>query len=129
MTDFGTDLYCVDDIRPTFDLVSGRTGLAQALARRLSTPRGGLFYDTTYGLDLRAYLNADLDQGDAFRLEAAAASECERDERVARATAEVTFDQVAETLTIRIDIVPADGEAFRLVLDVTAVTVALLEVA
>lgn len=127
MADFGTDLHCVDDIRPTFEMATGRLVLAQALARRLATPRGGLFYDRTYGLDLREYLNADFEPGDTFRLQAAVAAECERDERVDRASATATLDPVAHKLTIRVSIVAGD-EAFSMVLEVTAVTVELLSV-
>ena len=36
--------------------VSGVAALTQALLRRLTTPRGGLFYDPNYGTDIRAWV-------------------------------------------------------------------------
>lgn len=127
-TDFGIDVSCVADIDPTFALVSGRRALAQALARRLSTPRGGLFYDGTYGYDLRSQLNAAVDDfGGTFAIAAAVEAEVEKDERVLAATAEVTFDASTERLRVAIAIMAADGP-FALVLGVDAVTVEILSV-
>ena len=57
--DLGTDIStpAALDIDPSFATVSGATCLAQALARRLVTPRGTLLDDAGYGTDLRSYLN------------------------------------------------------------------------
>jgi hypothetical protein len=57
-TDFGTDISCYPDLDGSFGLVSGFTLIAQDLARRLETPRGGLFYDSNYGTDVRGWVNA-----------------------------------------------------------------------
>jgi phage baseplate assembly protein W len=125
VTDFGVDLSCVSDIEPSFDLVRGRTALAQALARRLGTPRGGLFYDPTYGYDLRAHLNAAIGPLDTFAIGAAVETECERDERVQRTTATVSFNAQTERLRVALVVEDADGP-FPLVLEVSAVTVEIL---
>ena len=63
MTDIGTDLYCISDLDPAGRTVSGPEALAQAIARRLQTPRGALAAigdDPDYGLDLRDYVGDDV---------------------------------------------------------------------
>lgn len=124
--DYGIDVSCVDDLDPTFALVSGPVALAQALARRLATPRGGLFYDGTYGYDLRAILNASVeDFGGTFAIASAVEAECMKDERVARAGATVSFNRGTEKLTVAVAIEGSEGP-FDLVLSVDAVTVEIL---
>jgi hypothetical protein len=80
----GVDVSCYPDLDPLGTLVSGNTALAQAIARRLTTPRGGLFYDTNYGTDLRLYLNEGMTNEAQSRIKAAIESECAKDERVSR---------------------------------------------
>lgn len=127
MADLGTDLNCYPDLDASGALVSGKTCLAQALARRLTTPRGGLFYDTNYGTDLRLYLNEGLTNEAKSRIKAAIESECVKDERVSSCTAEVTFTLQAQTLRISISIDTAAGP-FSLVADVSKLTLDLLSV-
>lgn len=126
-TDFGTDISCYPDLDPLGTLVSGNTALAQAIARRLTTPRGGLFYDTNYGTDLRLYLNEGMTNETQSRIKAAIESECRKDERVSSASAEVTFNFATQTLSVSISLVTASGP-FTLTLDVTQLTVSLLTV-
>ena len=64
----GTDWAIDSDLEERIRLVSGRENLGLAITRRLSTPRGGLFYDPGYGLDLRLWLSADVDLVDAQSL-------------------------------------------------------------
>jgi hypothetical protein len=127
MADLGIDISCTDDLDPAFTPVTGTLALAQAIARRLITPRGGLFYDLEYGLDLRAYLNAGIAQSDgfAYRLGAQIESECLKDERVLSVNADVTFDPQTESLTVLLSGVAGAGP-FRLVLSIDAVTVEIL---
>jgi hypothetical protein len=127
MADLGIDIACTDDIDPAFTPVTGTKALAQALVRRLITPRGLLFYDLEYGLDLRAYLNAGIAQGDgfAYRLAAQVEAECLKDERVGTVDAAVTFDAQTEKLTVLLQGTASDGP-FRLVLAISAVTVEIL---
>lgn len=124
MTDFGTDLSTPGllDIDPYFTFVSGPEGLGEALGRRLVTPRGSLEGDSAYGYDVRVHLNDD-DPPSAIGLEVAA--ELAKDARVESASAVVTFDQLAGTLRIVADVLTAAGP-FRLTLDVSAVSVAVL---
>jgi hypothetical protein len=127
MADLGIDISCTDDLDPAFTPVTGTKALAQAMARRLITPRGSLFYDLEYGFDLRAYLNAGITQGDgfAFRLGAQIEAECLKDERVGTVDAQLSYDPVTEKLTVLLSGVASDGP-FRLVLAVSAVTVEIL---
>lgn len=123
--DYGSDVDCVSDLDPTFALVTGPRAVAQAIARRLSTPRGGLHYDGTYGYDLRSLLNTGIEPGDTFRIAAAVEAQCVADERVVSATATVLFDETTERLRVLVDGELAEGP-FSLVLGVSAVTVELL---
>lgn len=123
--DYGLDLACVDDLDADMTEVTGRRVLAEALARRLSTPRGGLIDDPNYGTDVRGYLNDDLSKADIARIGAAVDAECRKDERVLRTTTQVGF--VSGALTLSIQVVDLSGP-FRLVLGVTDVSVDVLKV-
>lgn len=125
---FGTDISCIDDLDPMFSLVEGNTTLAQAILRRLSTPRGGLLDDASYGYDVRSLL---CDESTPQRLAAAKMaieSEVEKDERVLSCDADLDFNFALETLTIRLAATTRTGP-FRLVLGVDKVNVELLEAA
>jgi phage baseplate assembly protein W len=125
MADLGTDIYCVDDIDPAFAIVSGTRALSQAIARRLSTPRGALFYDLDYGFDLTAFLNADIDDRLLFQIGVGVENEARKDERVRDATATVTYDKQTEKLSVVVQGSASDGP-FQLILSVDAVTVDIL---
>lgn len=123
MTDFGTDFNLGDDLDANLSVVSGVTGLGQALARRLRTPRGGLWYAPDYGTDLRQYVLGPVYSARA--LEMAAAAECRKDERVEAARARAAQGDDPSSVELTIDVEVADGP-FSLVLNVSAVTVDLL---
>lgn len=126
-TDYGVDVSCISDIDPAFTLVSGPTAVAQALARRLITPRGGLHYAGTYGYDLRQHLNGSLEPGDEFVIASAIEAQCAQDERVFSASATVAFESLTETLRVSI-VAQLDEGPFELVLRVSAVTVEILSI-
>ena len=123
-TDFGTDLSAVSDLEVTMREVSGRELLAQAIARRLQTPRGGgLFYDADYGYDVRQFVSGStLPEG---TIEAAIENEILKDERVADVQVDVRYFTANKNLKIYVAINDGDGP-FDLVLDVSDVTVELL---
>lgn len=128
MTDLGTDLYCISDLDPAGRTVSGPEALAQALARRLQTPRGALAAigdDPDYGTDLRDYVGEDVGAGAEAQIEAAVRAECLKDERVR--DVEVTASITDRTLTVGVRIASTAG-SLRFVLAVSAVTVDLLKV-
>lgn len=134
MADLGSDFYCVDDLDPNLSTVSGRTGLAQAAVRRISTPPFGLHYDGNYGYDVRNELGKPQGQPNrlsAHRIEA----EVLKDERVSNAAAEVEFVAIADSpdenndrLDITVSLTDDDGP-FELVATIGSdgVTVELLE--
>ncbi len=119
--ELGLDLACVDDIDPGLSLSDGRQGLIEAIARRLITPRGGLFYDPTYGYDVRRFVGAT--GASAPAIAQGVANEALQDERILQARAAVTLG--AEELTIRLSLQDAAGP-FELTLAVSRVTVSLL---
>ena len=125
--DFGTDIATPDasDLDPYFTEVSGWRGLGQALARRLTTPRGSLLDDLSYGYDLRSRLNDSLSTADLAALGAVVKRELEGDERVETASVAVTLTNGALRVAARIT--TAAGP-FRLVLAVGAITTEILAV-
>lgn len=125
MPDFGTDISALDDLDPGFALVSGEAMLARAIARRLTTPRGGLFYDPDYGYDVRGLLLDSLTPAKLASASAAIGSEVEKDPRVAAASVTFTEDTSAARLTISVE-VETDAGPFDLVLSVDALSVELL---
>ena len=121
----GVDFSCIDDIDPSLTLVDGREGLAQSVARSISTPRGGLFYDSNYGSDVRGRINRPVDDTITGRLVEA---EAIKDERVADVAANVTFVEATGDLTISITLEDEAGP-FDLVNTISptgTITVALL---
>lgn len=123
---FGTDIACTEDLDPTLDLVHGGAALAQAIVRRLSTPRGALLDDPDYGYDVRALLCDEVTSTSLIAAKAAIANEVEKDERVFMCSAELAFDHRTSKLRFRLSVTTSRGP-FRLVLEADRVTVELLE--
>lgn len=122
---FGVDIACVTDIGKTSVLVGGFINLGYALARRLMTPRGGLFYDPDYGTDVREFLNETIDDPQLKAIDAAIKGELEKDPRVLRAKGATTFNYQTMTLISAIEIETAEGP-FDLVLGISSLTVSIL---
>lgn len=123
---FGQDFQVLNGVNPAFPLVGGYTNLGQALANRLQTPRGGLFYDLDYGTDVRGYLNAAITPKVRAALAIAIQNECLKDERVQGCTATITADLSTETMTISINALTAQGP-FAFIFDVTSASVTLID--
>jgi phage baseplate assembly protein W len=121
----GVDISCYPDLDAGFSLVSGRTALGQALARRLETPRGGLFYDSDYGTDIREMVNDVATSAGAQQRQQQIEAECLKDERVGTATATVTYSPATSTAAVKLDVDTAAGP-FTFVLAVTQVSIAVL---
>lgn len=123
MVDFGTCMACTTDLLGGA-MVSGRTAIAQAIVRRLITPRGRLIGYPNYGFDLVRFLNDDIDAAGLARIRAGVEAECKKDERVLDCSAIVTLSVVGVML---VDITLTDAEGpFQLVLAVSEVTVSIL---
>jgi len=128
MTDFGSDFSALDDIDQSLRVVDGKTALMQALARRLTTPRGALWYAPAYGYDVGAHVNSGTD---VAVIEAAAEAQILDDERVDDADVTITISQPDPGITagqrwdMTLRITTAEGP-FEFTLAVDAVTGALL---
>lgn len=123
----GLDVLCVPDLDGQLRLVGGFPLLAQDLLNRLSTPRGALFYDESYGFDVPGLLNADLDERDVPRIAAEIVAQCLLDDRVADVSADVVLYRLENRLRITLQGEAAEGP-FWFVLGVSEMTVDLLEI-
>ncbi len=123
----GVDVDCVTDVSPQFSLAYGIRNLANALLRRLITPRGSLFYDPDYGLDLREYLNAALTDGEVGALAAAVGLELEKDERVASAQVAMTYIRSAGSLRLRCQVTVVDVGDMSMLLSISQTSAAVLD--
>lgn len=123
--DLGTDVDVLDDFSSVWGLVSGRDNLGRAYYRRLNTPAGGLFYDGSYGYDVKDLLNADLTVADISSAKSAIKAQLMLDERTQSVDVVLTFNPTLGTLDIAINAETNDGP-FALVLRATSVTLAVL---
>lgn len=121
----GVDISCYPDLDAGFSLVSGYTALGQALARRLETPRGGLFYDPDYGTDVREMVNDVTTSASAQQRQQQIEAEALKEERVGTAAATVTYSPATSTATIKLAVDTAAGP-YTFILAVTSVSIAVL---
>ena len=124
--DYGTDISTSPTLDPSFGPLTGSRVVAEAVARRLTTPRGTLPDDPNYGTDLRAWLNESMTPATLTQVRSAAERECLKDERLQSADATVSYDAASGTLSVVLALALSAGPTFRLVLGVTAVSVTLL---
>jgi phage baseplate assembly protein W len=118
---FGSDLACQDDLDPQFLELDGNDNrvIAEAMFRRLTTPRGTLADDPNYGLDVRAYLHRPGTASLLTEMQGAIRSEVEKDDRVEEGSTTVTVTQQdVKTITVFVSFVTASGP-FSLTLAVT----------
>lgn len=118
----GVDVSCVDDLDPSLSLVAGRSGLGQAMARRISTPRGMLFYDPNYGIDIRGQIKRVFSDTQTARL---IEGECIKDERVDNVAATAELNGATDALEISLQVDDGSGP-FDLTVSIDGVTVELL---
>lgn len=127
----GTDVAVTTGLPRRRKLVSGTANFAQAIVRRLTTPRGALAVvgeDPNYGHDVRQYLHREMTRAQIAAAEQAIADEVEKDERVAAATVTLALDAQASQLTLDITVETADGP-FTLILSISDITVEILQAA
>jgi hypothetical protein len=133
---FGSDVYMYDRL-VTGRMATGVTLLAQAVYRRLTTPRGTLDdgdEGVVYGLDLSEYIGRQATPDAIANIGPALEAEILKDDRVASATATASAETGADGLTlttVSIDVIPYDETAaapFAMTLAVSDVTVSLLGV-
>ena len=124
MSDYGADIAAGDDLDSRLALQTGRRVLLDALRWRFSTPRGALFYDLDYGLDLRAYVNDAMTPADVVSLRQEIAREALKDARVESAQADVGLTPATHSMTVTLRAVAGVGP-FVVVFDVTEAAVRL----
>jgi hypothetical protein len=121
---YGYDLSCVTDLDPMAIEVSGYTVLAQALVRRISTPRGGLIDDPNYGFDVPGLLKDDMTPAQIAQIGPQIDAEFLKDERVLSSQTTATF--LAGSLLTSSVVVGASGP-FKLTLAINELTIAILK--
>lgn len=121
---FGSCWSCITDVDMPSTMATGFVAVGQAIARRWSTPAGGLVGDANYGYDLTDFVNDDLDTRDLPAIAHRAGAEAEKDERVT--SAPVTITLIGGLLFVAGKIQTASGP-FQLVVSVSNVTVTLLQ--
>ncbi len=124
-TDYGTDVSTYPDLDPTFTVISGQQVVAQAIARRLETPRTSLADDPNCGFDLRQQINAKWTRARLYEVKTGIEREALKDERVFSAACALSFTPATRALTATIELETMYGP-FDLVLSIDAVTVAIL---
>lgn len=122
----GSDFSGVDDLDFNLTYLEGeepeKLAFMQAIQRRLSTPRGALWYDESYGLDVRTFLSDTISPSVA---QGAIAAEIRKDERVANAEVEVLVDDLGKW-TINMSVTTLTSETLELTFILTTDKVALV---
>lgn len=131
---FGQDTFCYDQI-VTGRLASGVDVLAQAIYRRLTTPRGTLDdgdEGLVYGLDVLDFVGTLGTDAAVDAIPDVVRAEVLKDDRVDRVEITAKIERLSSGLVVinlDVDVFPADeSTAFQLTLAVSNVTVALLGV-
>jgi hypothetical protein len=126
--EFGQDVstFVEGDLDPYFRPLAGPRAVAEAVVRRWTTPTGGLFFDPSFGIDVREHLSRATTPSGTYTLASQLAAQAEEDERVQSALVEVSFEVQTRRLRVRAEIRTARGP-FTLVLSVDQLSVELLE--
>lgn len=127
--DYGRDMSCTTSLQ-TMRYVSGAQLVAEAVYRRLTTPRGmlrGSEEDAEYGLDLTSFVGKGDPLTVAVSLPGKIRAELQKDERIIDVRAEVlsVTEGPATSFEIRIEATTDDGP-FELTLGVGDVSVEIL---
>lgn len=113
MADFGSDISTFPDLDPLLEPQSGRRVLLESIARRMSTPRGGLWWAPSYGSDLGAVLDEAVDPARLRSAANALQQQLVQDERIKSASVEATYVAATRSLRIVVSIVDATGPFTR----------------
>lgn len=129
-TDYGYDVSCMTGLR-TGRMVSGVRLVAEAVYRRLTTPRGTLLGgedEANYGLDLAGMLGSAVTPGAIAALPGRIENELLKDERIESVTVEVTSTQAGPAVSWSVTASAVTGLGpFTLVLGVEGVSARLLK--
>lgn len=118
---YGVDIDCLFGHGMGWPVVSGPKNVANAIGRRLITPRGGLFYDPDYGFDVREYLGVALTRGKLAELIAGVEAEAMQDARVQAVVASAQATGSPSTqLDLTLSITLADRTSFEMIMSIGA---------
>lgn len=123
--DFGFDVLVLPDLDTSFTPRRDTAAVADAFARRLSTPRGTLWDDPNYGFDIRDFLNDEVTPGLLAAIRSGIEAQAEQDERIFACTASVEYELSTETLRIRARLL-ADAGPFGMVFEVSTLATNIL---
>ena len=127
---WGSDVSCAASLDPDMRELAGddQTVLAQAIIRRLDTPRGQLPDDGEYGLSLRDMLSTGLTDSTRRSIAGRVHNELIKDDRLDTVSV-VVESGVASELTLTITVTPVEGDPFRMVLAASATGVIIEAIA
>jgi hypothetical protein len=117
-SDLGVDIMCEEDLDPQLRLVGGVRNVAWALAWRIRTPRGELFYSPDYGRGLVGYCHDEVDRQTLHACRSGLESEALKDDRVRTASSSVRWTPATRTLSTSLVCHSAAGP-FRLIGEVS----------
>ncbi len=124
--DFGLDLWCEQDLDPRMPEVNGLVAFAQALARRLDTPRNMLIDDQDYGYDLVELVSRGMTPDELAAIPGRIVAELRKDERVDSVVAVVAL---ASLTTLILDLrVRSSLGPFKFTVAIADAKVAVLNV-
>ena len=130
---YGSDISGAADLDPDMAEVDGFStlALAQALVRRLDTPRGSLIDDGDYGIDLRSYCNRPTAAAELIALAGQVRGELLKDDRVDTLTVVMRPTSTGNAFDLELSIVPVDPRLgpFDLTLAVTSATIVIEAIA
>ncbi len=124
---YGTDISCTLDIDERMAEVDPQStrAIAEALVRRLDTPRGALIDDADYGFALKSYANRGVTRAELLSLADRVRLEVTKDDRVSTATVTVTSSGTSLSVSIRVTPEDPSLDTFAAVLSVTSAAVVL----
>ena len=107
--DFGSDISTFPDLDELLEPQSGRRVLLESVARRMSTPRGALWWAPSYGSDLGAILDGPVSDAQLRANATALQQQLAQDERILSARVEASYVAATRSLRILVSITDADG--------------------
>lgn len=120
---YGTDLRCTTDIHDDLTEVDPDSpeGIAEAIVRRWTCPRGQNADDLDYGRDVRGLLNRGVTRADLLAEAGLLRGEAEKEETVDECEVDLVLEAATQTITILSVVTPKDPTIapFRLVAAVT----------
>lgn len=115
MADLGSDIAGIRDVDAALSVVTGRPALAQAILRRLTTTRGALPEDVTYGYDVTALIGSTAPMS---IVEQRCREQALGEEEVHDASVAAALDPKTGTLQIALSVVASEGP-FELTISVS----------